>query len=372
MRISEKYCNELQQEYLQIFREALIPMVAGEDVPLILTHPAYHTQPLPSGANISSIKSPLLKEPQQSASYVRSATWPEQGFNASRFPLLLCVVEGEIDLRLGVTQHMVNQYSQLNKRRGIQVWRLPKGSICLIPPDVPYDDGDRPHWCGVDLSKAHSQLHWIQIVTIGALLHSCTTDGERHEIAPFLCIHDPRLVVLSEILCEALATNAPRVKEIAQANLATMLWRIEQGVLSSQLIDTLSGTGLEVPTAVSGQTAGEEVVTISNTAVERAHRFIQAHLHEPLKVEGIAAAAYGSPSWLNSQFQNEFGQSVMQYVTQCRLREARLLLADTDFPISEIGKLVGFHNPSYFCQVFTRWEKVAPAHFRKQHRNELS
>jgi AraC-like DNA-binding protein len=277
------------------------------------------------------------------------------------------VLEGAIDLRLGVTRRMARQYSQLNRRHGFQIWRLPEKSICLIPPNVPFDDGDRPHWCGPDPSKARSRLHWIHLIPAGALLHSCHTVGTAHEISPFLCVHDPRLVLLGELLCEELGSASPRAREIAHANLLALLWRIEQGIAAAHFMEMEFQSGLEVEPDAAEIDAPD---SIESAAVRRAHRFIQAHLHETLTVEAVAVAAYGSASWLNRQFQKELGLPIMQYVTQCRIREARLLLADTDLPVTEIGKLVGFPDPSYFSQVFTRWEKISPARFRHRHRSE--
>ena len=100
--------------------------------------------------------------------------------------------------------------------------------------------------------------------------------------------------------------------------------------------------------------------------MQRACRYIHGHLHEPLSVEVIAAYVYGSPSWLNRQFQCELGTSIMQYVTQKRIEEAKLLLADTDLAIAEIGRMVGYPDPSYFSQVFTRWNKTSPIKYRNQ------
>lgn len=366
MKSNARFSKALQEEYFLVFHQALIPTVADANAKLVLAHPSRIAATQPQDVSIVSKPAPLLKEAPRGGSYVKNAAWPEQGFHASRFPMLICVLEGTIDVRIGVTQRAARQYSHLNKRHGLQIWSLPEKSICLIPPDIPYDDGDRPHWCGPDIGEARSRLQWMHLIPAGALLHSCTTNGALHEISPFLCVHDPRLVLLGELLCEQLLSDTKRAQEISQAHLLALLWRIEQGISCAQFVDMDMNRMLEEETEPNIQTSDVVADSIESAAVRRAHRFIQAHLHEPLQVERIAASAYGSPSWINRQFQNEFGLSVMQYVTQCRIKEARLLLADTDFPVVEVGRLVGFPDPSYFSQVFTRWEKVSPIQFRKQ------
>ena len=59
----------------------------------------------------------------------------------------------------------------------------------------------------------------------------------------------------------------------------------------------------------------------------------------------------------------------MEYVKRHRLREALLLLQESDLNISEIGDKVGWPDPFYFSKIFKSEIGVPPSVYRFQYRN---
>lgn len=69
---------------------------------------------------------------------------------------------------------------------------------------------------------------------------------------------------------------------------------------------------------------------------------------------------------LNRVFAKETGMTVKAYQSKLRLETAQKLLADTDLPIAEIGKSVGYRSPNLFSTFFRRQAHCTPQEFRKR------
>lgn len=89
-------------------------------------------------------------------------------------------------------------------------------------------------------------------------------------------------------------------------------------------------------------------------SVDVAKAFIQSHFSEGLSLEKIAGEVFLSPNYFSSLFTQTAGKTVIEYLNEVRIDEARRLLAETDLPVRMVAKRVGIPAPSYFCRLFRR------------------
>ena len=68
-------------------------------------------------------------------------------------------------------------------------------------------------------------------------------------------------------------------------------------------------------------------------------------------------------------FKSQTGTTPIEYVKRRRLREALLLLQESDLNISEIGDKVGWPDPFYFSKIFKAEIGMPPSVYRFQYRN---
>jgi len=101
----------------------------------------------------------------------------------------------------------------------------------------------------------------------------------------------------------------------------------------------------------------------------RAEEFIQTHLGDDLTIDKVAKHLYMSRAYFTRQFRVHTGKTFVEYLTQFHLKEAKVLLHNTAWPISRIGEVVGL-KPSRFRTVFRTFTGVSPAAFRQQSREE--
>ena len=67
-------------------------------------------------------------------------------------------------------------------------------------------------------------------------------------------------------------------------------------------------------------------------------------------------------------FKKITGTSVLEYITNERLRLARELLAGSDYPVHQVADAVGYGNYSYFIKVFRTNTGMTPKEYRRERR----
>lgn len=98
--------------------------------------------------------------------------------------------------------------------------------------------------------------------------------------------------------------------------------------------------------------------------LKKAMDFIETYYSQPLTVEQIAQAIYLSPSRLSHIIKDEFGMTLIDFISKVRIDRAKSLLNNEAFSIAQIAQEVGFSDQSYFTKVFKRIEGCTPKAFR--------
>jgi len=98
--------------------------------------------------------------------------------------------------------------------------------------------------------------------------------------------------------------------------------------------------------------------------IQRAKEYISKYYKTNIKANEVADAVNISPNYFSTLFKLKTGKSFTNYVNDLRIREAKTLLAETPFRISEIAKIVGFQEYKYFVEVFKRHTRMTPSEYR--------
>jgi AraC-like DNA-binding protein len=93
-------------------------------------------------------------------------------------------------------------------------------------------------------------------------------------------------------------------------------------------------------------------------------RFVAERHHEEIDVPDIAKAAGVHPKYAMRVFRRTCGMTLLQFLTQNRVRHAQRLLATEDANLHEIAEAAGFGSDSRFREVFKRSCGVSPAAYR--------
>lgn len=91
---------------------------------------------------------------------------------------------------------------------------------------------------------------------------------------------------------------------------------------------------------------------------------IDRRFAEPISLAEVARAVGRSPSHLTAAVREHTGMTVLQWITERRMADARRRLQQTDEEISIIAERVGYADPAYFTRLFRRAHGRSPREFR--------
>ena len=97
-------------------------------------------------------------------------------------------------------------------------------------------------------------------------------------------------------------------------------------------------------------------------------QFIEDHYAEPISLRDVARAANLSSGYLTTLVRRQTGRTVLEWIQERRMAEARRLLVETDESVERIGTRVGYDDPAYFARRFRSAHKVTPAFWRNANR----
>jgi AraC family transcriptional regulator of arabinose operon len=113
---------------------------------------------------------------------------------------------------------------------------------------------------------------------------------------------------------------------------------------------------------VNPNTPGGRIDPRLRAAMDRA----MADLSRPLSIPTLARLAGLSPSRFAHTFREQVGDSPGRWFERERMRRAAALLDATSRTVMDIAAEVGFPDPFYFSQRFSRWAGMSPRAWRRR------
>lgn len=201
--------------------------------------------------------------------------------------------------------------------------------------------------------KADSEDPWVYcwMAFDGAIAKKCTEDAGFSNGVNVLDCH----VDLSQFY--SIVSNVLDQAEVTPSNVYSR---------TGQLLEFIS-------TAVhsnykSGQTSRRMHRYPVDDYVKYAADFIRAN-YATAKISDVAKYVGLHRSYLTNLFKEKIGVSPQEYLMQCKIKQACKLLEETDNPIQEIARQVGYDNPLTFSKTFKSFYGVSPKFYRQRHKN---
>ncbi len=111
-----------------------------------------------------------------------------------------------------------------------------------------------------------------------------------------------------------------------------------------------------------GSTQPEPSVLSKNVA--RTVRYIEQNYSASITLRQLSDLCGVSESWLSRSFRAEMGDTIHNYLLECRLRNAVPLLSEHS--VAQVGYLCGFSDSSHFISQFRRFFGCTPTEYRRQ------
>lgn len=89
-----------------------------------------------------------------------------------------------------------------------------------------------------------------------------------------------------------------------------------------------------------------------STSIKKAINYINLNFKNPISLNIIADDININPSHLSRQFKKETKTTITEYINKKRIDEAKFLIEQNNYSITEIALMVGFESYTYFGKVF--------------------
>ena len=93
--------------------------------------------------------------------------------------------------------------------------------------------------------------------------------------------------------------------------------------------------------------------------------FIEERYGEPISLKDVARAVGLSAGHLTTVVGRKTGRTVLEWITERRMAEARRILVETDLSVEEVGRRVGYVDAGYFTRTFRRTHGATPLAWRR-------
>ena len=113
-------------------------------------------------------------------------------------------------------------------------------------------------------------------------------------------------------------------------------------------------------------TASESRDAVNQKIAEEIRQFIRNAYGNPLTVRQIAEAVHLSTAYACTLYKRLTGVTILETLTETRMKAACRLLTETSLPIPIIAQRVGYQDVRYFKQLFQKYEQQSPAEYRNR------
>lgn len=93
--------------------------------------------------------------------------------------------------------------------------------------------------------------------------------------------------------------------------------------------------------------------------------YIRENIDKKISLKDIGGLTFFSPIYCDTVFKKDTGKSIIDYLIDARIEEAKKLLIEGALSLQEISESVGFNDYNYFSRVFKARSGYSPRAYRK-------
>jgi len=97
--------------------------------------------------------------------------------------------------------------------------------------------------------------------------------------------------------------------------------------------------------------------------VRKAKNYIDLFFRNPINLKDVAEYLRISPSYLSRIFSHESDFSLVEYLTEVRIDEAKKILLDGRYIVADVARMVGYKDSNYFSKIFKTHVGCSPGKY---------
>jgi len=242
------------------------------------------------------------------------------------------------------------------------------GYRCNLHAVKSHLDAQAPDW-GL---RIESLAKWLRTLPKPVAIMTWSGGREMVHACQFASLNIPEDVALlsgtDDLLCEASHVPISAVRAASE--------RI--GYEAAEMLDKLmSKRAVEetvrlIPPLRVVSRQSTDVVTIQDSALAKALKFIRDNAERPINVGEVAERAGIHRRLLERRFKDVLGRSPAEHIRRVHIELAKKMLIDTDMSIADVAEKSGFGSAEYMASLFHNELKITPLRYRRENTLGLS
>ncbi len=139
---------------------------------------------------------------------------------------------------------------------------------------------------------------------------------------------------------------------------------------SNYLLNATDSYTFNIPTNTARPTISEKFLLQSQSLLSRVFNFIETNYQQSISLREVAEAVGRSPAYLTDLVRRETGKTVLSWIIEHRMAEARRLLLETEQSVEQIAEAAGYFDRRHFSRQFLRFHNATPHAWRKTHQSK--
>lgn len=103
----------------------------------------------------------------------------------------------------------------------------------------------------------------------------------------------------------------------------------------------------------------------SSSKIMEIHQYITGNFRESINLDELCFLFNTNKTTLCGQFRQTFGVTIIDYVNQLKIKEAKILLREGRQNVTQIAQGLGFSSLHYFSRIFKQYEGLSPSEYSK-------
>lgn len=157
-------------------------------------------------------------------------------------------------------------------------------------------------------------------------------------------------------------------KKAAQLGWTEQSWQRNPMVLWDRLerYDTLDSLREQAELSLVAMSRDfSQLVSSPGQIIQEAQKYILQHYADNLTLQSVASEVHVTPVWLSKLFKKEKKQTFLEYLTEVRMENSKLMLGEVKYKIYQISSFVGYKDPVHFTKLFKKYTGLTPKEYRR-------
>lgn len=105
--------------------------------------------------------------------------------------------------------------------------------------------------------------------------------------------------------------------------------------------------------------------------INEIYNYINENFRETIRLDRLCFLFGTNKTSLNFAFKNLYGDTVINYTNKLRIHEAKRLLREDTFNLTQVSTMCGFSSLHYFSRMFKKSEGINPSQYTKMIKSHL-